>query len=285
MIANLVRALPFLCKIGFDCVLEKPAAMCKTSADCGAGLTCVVENQYYAQCVSCDATSFAKQCSYMSETFLPKAEDACKINHCGDRCPHHKDTECDGPKNCVIQKDNTYAQCVDCTNKTSFQAACSYWSDEIRVAAEMKCGINCTGAPPSPTPSGQCHNDTDCSKPKVCVEEADKSYAQCIDCSNKTWYAEQCVYWSPNIRMAASTRCGMTCNATSGGACHGTDLTCLKPQTCVEEDDKYYAQCVDCTNKTWFDTQCKYWSNKILDAAEKKCGIACPPAAKLVESH
>ena len=149
-LAAVVSSLPaavssFACKIGYECASGEPDDNCKTSADCPSGLTCVIESQYYSQCVDCTPASFAKQCVYMSETFLPHAEDTCGIEKCGDRCPHHKDTECDDPAVCVVQADGYYAQCIDCTEST-FDANCKDWSQQIRAAAEIKCKLTC---PPS----------------------------------------------------------------------------------------------------------------------------------------
>jgi len=142
-----VPAAPFECKIGAGCASaqefeEEPSAMCSTSDDCDAGKTCVVESPYYASCVDCTEAVFATQCSYMSETFLPKAEKACGIEHCAGRCPQHTDAECDGSKVCVVQADNNYAQCISC-NTTTFDSECKFWSATIRTAAEAKCGVTC----------------------------------------------------------------------------------------------------------------------------------------------
>ena len=78
----------------------------------------------------------------MSESFLPHAEDTCKIEHCGDRCPHHNDTECLDHKVCVVQKDGYYAQCIDCA-PANFTKDCHSWSDKIRAAAEARCSETC----------------------------------------------------------------------------------------------------------------------------------------------
>lgn len=278
---SLVKMLPFLCKFGFDCGnLGTPLDMCKTDADCSGTLKCAIENKGYSQCIDCTAATFATQCTYMSESFLPHAEETCGIKHCTGRCPGHNDTECDKPESCVVEDDGNYAQCIDCTNATSFNEKCIYWSPNIRSAAETKCSLNCSLAPPSPSPgpgpTGKCHNNTECSAPAQCIEEEDHNWAQCIDCTNETTYAHDCKFWSDNIRAAANAKCGLKCEADAGGYCHGDDLTCPKPQSCVIQADGNYAECIDCTDEKSFDAACKFWSDQIRAAAEKQCGFKCP---------
>jgi len=285
MLSTLLAALSLfdssslLCKIGSKCGRAKTDG-CKTSADCPGSLSCVIESANYSQCVDCTAASFATQCSYMSETFLPKAEAVCGIDRCPGRCPHHNDTECDVGV-CVVEADHNWAQCIDCTNATAYQEQCIYWSADIRTAADARCGLNCTTSPPSPSPTpgppaGRCHNNTECKAPSQCVEQADHNWAQCIDCTNATNYNASCKFWSPDMRVAAAATCGMTCMASSGGECHAHDLLCPTPQTCVTEADTYYSQCIDCTNQTWFNANCQFWSDKIRSAAEAQCGFTCP---------
>ena len=54
-----------------------------------------------------------------------------------------------------------------------------------------------------------------------------------------------------------------------------TDTDCPDDLKCVVQADGYYAQCVDCEEPT-FDTQCAYWSEPILLAAEDACLLSCP---------
>lgn len=277
----MLKLMPFLCKIGFECgKLGAPTDTCMTDADCTGGLKCVIESPSYSQCTDCTPAAFATQCESMSETFLLAAEAKCGISTCKDRCPHHTDADCDKPDSCVVQQDGYYAKCVDCTNSTSFNEQCIYWSEQMRTAAEAKCKLNCTKlpppSPPGPSPGGHNCAELQCTAPAQCVEQSDHNWAQCVDCTNATTYAQQCKGWSPSIRTAAAAKCGLPCTADSGGACHAPDLPCPKPQSCVTQADGYFSQCIDCTSEQWFDNNCKYWSDQIRNAAEKACNLECP---------
>lgn len=144
-----LSTFPSTCNIGLGCVTAND--MCKTDADCTTGLTCVIESDYYSQCVDCSPASFNATCNSMSETFLPKAMETCKMPHCADRCPHHDtdpatDTDCVKPTQCAVQADGYYGQCIDC-NASVFNTSCVWWSEQIREAAQTLCKESC------PTPS------------------------------------------------------------------------------------------------------------------------------------
>lgn len=132
--------------IGSACIGSASAPpngkQCTVQSDCPPPQTCVHESQYYAQCVDCNATVFATQCQYYSTQFLVKAMQVCGIKKCGDRCPHHNDTDCTVPKRCAVQADGYWSQCVDC-NATVFDVQCKYWSTGIVAAAEALCKETC----------------------------------------------------------------------------------------------------------------------------------------------
>ena len=229
----MLKLMPFLCKIGFECgKLGAPTDTCMTDADCTGGLKCVIESPSYSQCTDCTPAAFATQCESMSETFLLAAEAKCGISTCKDRCPHHTDADCDKPDSCVVQQDGYYAKCVDCTNSTSFNEQCIYWSEQMRTAAEAKCKLNCTyaqqckgwspsirtaaaakcGLPCTADSGGACHApDLPCPKPQSCVTQADGYYSQCIDCTSEQWFDNNCKYWSDQIRNAAEKACNLEC--------------------------------------------------------------------------
>lgn len=67
-------------------------------------------------------------------------------------------------------------QCIDC-DPDSFAQQCSYWSEEILIAAEDVCDIeNCASLP------GQCVTNSDCTatNTSACAIQEDGLYAQVI---------------------------------------------------------------------------------------------------------
>jgi hypothetical protein len=44
---------------------------------------------------------------------------------------------------CAVEASGYYEQCVDCTDEDTFQAECESMSDDMKAAAEEKCGIQC----------------------------------------------------------------------------------------------------------------------------------------------
>jgi hypothetical protein len=65
----------------------------------------------------------------------------------------------------------------------------------------------------------------------------------------------------------------MTNDPNNIQCCSNTD--CSSGDTCVIQDDGYYAQCVDCS-ETEFNNSCTYWGDDLRTAAEMECSRACP---------
>jgi hypothetical protein len=111
----------------------------------------------------------------------------------------------------VIQDDENYAQCVDCSEE-AFNNSCAYWTEDLRTAAEKKCDRTCQ--PPQPTQSVlDCNTDADCENNingPTCVIQDDGYYAQCVDCS-ETEFNNNCTYWGDDLRTAAEKKCDRTC--------------------------------------------------------------------------
>ena len=96
------------------------------------------------QCISCaDQATFDAWCeqSASADDFVVAAQDACGLE-CTSRCPTHSDKDCVSPAVCVVQADGMFDQCVNC-DPVAFEAACPYYSDDIRSAAEAKCAEAC----------------------------------------------------------------------------------------------------------------------------------------------
>ena len=106
--------------------------------------------------------SLSLRLRYWSDAILIAAEEACD-QPCPTRCPGHSDDECANGLACVVQADNYYEQCTNCTAE-SFERECAGWSKEIRAAAEAKCGLNCTAAAGDDDDgaAAACATDADC---------------------------------------------------------------------------------------------------------------------------
>jgi hypothetical protein len=87
------------------------------------------------------------------------------------------------------------------------------------IAAEAKCGLDCTGRCPH-------HVDTECPKGDTCVVQDGGYFDQCINCSPDA-YQSECIYLSDEMRAAADEACGLTCVMPPP--------TKLKPQTSFEK--------------------------------------------------
>merc|ERR1711998_338730 len=127
-------------KCGLTCPpsAEKPQDLaCNADADCDGDDVCVVESDgFFAQCVSCDATSFENSCGYWTDDIKTAAEAKCQLT-CGDDVPCSdkgldccEDSDCAGATVCAIQADGNFAQCIDC-DETQFDNSCSFWSDSL----------------------------------------------------------------------------------------------------------------------------------------------------------
>jgi hypothetical protein len=236
---------------------------CKIDADCtiGGDPHCVKESDYYSACVDCTPTSFASSCTYMSGSFLAAAEATCDLG-CDGRCPTGSDDECaDNANNettCVATYD--VDACVDCSSQAAFDEKCTYMSDDWVIAAQKKCGLDCTQRCPT-------HDDADCSNGTVCVVQPDGYFDQCVDCAEES-FEKECKYWSDEIRSAAELKCGLECDldsaagkATKAGAflkgddgcanaawdqCGGTDFkgdSCCPPGYDCTYSNDYYSGC------------------------------------------
>jgi len=190
---------------------------CTKDADCsGKNMTspkCVNQTGGgWSQCVDCELTAFEYACMYWAVGIRKPAEQTCG-QRCTGKPPHNltctNDADCpaDSPS-CVIQSDQTYAQCITC-DATQFQADCTHWnSTSFLPRAESKCSLNCTG-------SGglACHTDADCTAAgaPTCVVQADGYYAQCITC-NATQFQLDCDHWDvAQFLPAAEKKCAETC--------------------------------------------------------------------------
>ena len=58
--------------------------------------------------------SLSLRLRYWSDAILIAAEEACD-QPCPTRCPGHSDDECANGLACVVQADNYYEQCTNCT--------------------------------------------------------------------------------------------------------------------------------------------------------------------------
>jgi len=128
---------------GIDtCASQTP--QCTTDEDCSSGntTTCVTQSDgLYAQCIDCSEESFDTECIYWSDALLLAAQDSCDLI-CPTRCPNHTDEECPSGEVCAVEASGYYEQCVDC-DEDSFQNECISWSDDMKAAAEAKCGLQC----------------------------------------------------------------------------------------------------------------------------------------------
>jgi len=166
--------------------------MCESDSDCATGLTCVIENDSYSKCVDCTPSTFAKQCIYASETFLPKAMDKCGIAHCGNRCPHHVDGDCVAPMRCAVQADGYYGECVDCDAHT-FPKQCQSWSPKIVEAAEKMCEEKCPTVEVEEVDGGaccgvSCTSTSDCAAGLFCCP----NHNECMDDTTKSTAGPNC---------------------------------------------------------------------------------------------
>ena len=213
--------------------------------------------------------SLSLRLRYWSDAILIAAEGACD-QPCPTRCPGHSDDECANGLACVVQADNYYEQCTNCTAE-SFERECAGWSKEIRAAAEAKCGLNCTAGDDDDGAAAACATDADCPDDLKCVVQADGYYAQCVDCEEPT-FDTQCAYWSEPILLAAEDACLLSCPTRC--PTHSDD-ECDGALECVVQADGNWDLCVDCTQDAFYKA-CGAWSDAIKTAAEEKCGLACP---------
>lgn len=137
---------------GDDVECDATVVDCCTDDDCSGSLSCAVQSDNtYAQCINCDADDFQNSCTFWSDDLLTAAESTCNET-CGSSgddsvCDTSKlacctDDDCSGSLTCVVQSDNTYAQCISC-DETDFQNSCTFWSDDLLTAAESTCGETC----------------------------------------------------------------------------------------------------------------------------------------------
>jgi len=247
---------------------------------------CVIQSDgFYAQCISCEPTSFENSCGFWTDDITAAAEAKCQLT-CGDDVPCTDkgldccvDEDCDGETVCAIQSDGNFAQCIDCS-EPNFDNSCGFWTSDILTAAESKCGETC---PPSATKKDDldCNADADCDGDDVCVIQSDGFYAQCISCE-PTSFENSCGFWTDDITAAAEAKCQLTCGddvpCTDKGLDCCVDEDCDGETVCAIQSDGNFAQCIDCSEPN-FDNSCGFWTSDILTAAESKCGETCPPSA------
>lgn len=115
---------------------------CSSESGNGNETTCVMTYESGDACVDCSSqAAFDAKCQYMADDWVVAAQASCGLD-CTMRCPTHSDADCANGTVCVVQADGYYDQCIDC-DADSFEQECRYWSDEIRSAAEEKCGLVC----------------------------------------------------------------------------------------------------------------------------------------------
>jgi hypothetical protein len=180
---------------------------------------CVTQaDGYYSQCIDCAQASFGTQCQYWSAAILIAAEATCGIPTCPGKCPSGKDSECASGETCVVQADESYNQCIDCTAKL-FAEECYYWTPDFLLAAEAKCQEDCTGRCPN-------HTDAECPAGQQCAVQADGYFDQCISC-DATAFQNECKYWSEGICENAQdichTPCKVPCTDRAAGAVNATE--------------------------------------------------------------
>ena len=269
-----------------DCGKNCPNTMCTaddSGMQCVDDYTCVIQaDGGWSQCIDCtDKSQFKTDCSSWSETFQEAAEAACGYN-CPSAAPIAGnatmatagtdpctgDSDCDGSEICVDVNAN-WAQCVDCTN---FEYACPFWDADLLAAASEACVMNCPGV--------QCTDDLPCYGSKVdCVPKADNTWSQCVDC-HTSQFEEDCQKLDTDMRAAAVLDCGKNCPNTMCTA-DDSGMQCVDDYTCVIQADGGWSQCIDCTDKSQFKTDCSSWSETFQEAAEAACGYNCPSAAPI----
>jgi len=246
-------------------IKPKPVSQggCTTDADCGTGLSCVIQaDGYYSQCVDCSEPSFDEQCGYWSTQILEAAFKECGISSCPGKCPGGTDAECPTGETCVQQDDDgSYNDCINCAD---FASECTFWGPSFLSAALAACNVeSCAGA----CPNGL---DSECPTGEVCVQQDDDgAYSNCIDCAD---FATDCDGWTTSFLRSAEAKCEMQC---PGKCPNGLDSECPSDEVCVvQDDDGAFSDCINCAN---FTNQCQFWTSQFLVAAEAKCGEPkCP---------
>lgn len=140
-------------------------------------------------------------------SFLAAAEKTCGLG-CDGRCPSGDDSECTGVNATSCVKTDSGDSCLDCSNQKAFDDACFYMADDWIIAAQEKCGLDCTKRCPN-------HVDSDCADGVTCVVQGDGYWDQCVDCADDEDYQAECIYWSDDMRAAAEDKCGLACNMTA----------------------------------------------------------------------
>jgi len=128
-----------------------------------------------------------------------------------------------------------------------------------------------------------CKTDDDCSGDLKCAVQDDGYYAQCVDCTPDQ-FSVDCPYWSDALLEAAEETCGID-NCTKPdpptAECATDDDCDGETNDCIVQADGLWAQCIDCgMNQTEFSSECVFWSQPIIDAAEARCEMSCAPPAQ-----
>eukprot|EP00930_Biecheleria_cincta_P034665 TRINITY_DN23925_c0_g1_i2.p1 TRINITY_DN23925_c0_g1~~TRINITY_DN23925_c0_g1_i2.p1 ORF type:complete len:173 (+),score=36.24 TRINITY_DN23925_c0_g1_i2:132-650(+) len=161
---------------------------------------------------------------------------------------------------CVTKLDKSWSQCVPITRK-QYQAECSHWDKDLRIAAVAKLGTQCDAA--------KCESSAECAADWSCVAKADGSWAQCVPQSGKL-FRRMCVHWTDEFRLPAIKAVGLNC---PNSRCYSNEW-CLHGHKCAMMEGSGWGQCISCKKKQ-FATNCYSWTSEFADAAESACGHEC----------
>jgi hypothetical protein len=273
---------------------------CKQNSDChNSSLPdCVIQaDGNYSQCISCSDDDFAYACQFWHGDFLTAAQVTCKKD-CAElsktttaddlECKQNSDCHNSSLPDCVVQADESYSQCISCSDD-EFAHACEVWLDDFLIAAEKTCKKDCAALSKTTTADLDCTSDNDCHEPNPsCAIQADKEFAQCITC-DKLQFRYDCQVWKKGIVKAAEEKCHMECvpfepPSPPSPPWFAPGLDCYKDahcandpirNKCVVRESHAYALCISC-NTTYFQDDCPYWEETdFLPLAEKKCNHKC----------
>jgi len=169
------------------------------------------------------------------------------------------DTPCSAGRMCVTKLDNSWAQCLPTTRK-EFQAECSSWDKDMRIAATAKL-TQCDTA--------KCESSAMCSAGWTCVPKADNSWAQCVPQNGKL-FRRMCVHWNDAFRLSAIKAIGLNC---PNSRCYSHEW-CLHGHKCAMNKGDGWGQCISCKKKS-FQTNCYSWTSDFAEQAERVCGHEC----------
>lgn len=99
----------------------------------------------WSQCVDCSSPSFQNSCVVWDTDMRSAAVEYCEVNCLNTRCSTDATTgmPCVDGYTCVVQADNNWSQCIDCSDTSQFKTDCFSWTTSFKKAAEETCGLTC----------------------------------------------------------------------------------------------------------------------------------------------